>query len=92
MNHLTNKLGQLLSELSPTPKAPALGERELEVMKILWRGRALSVKQVLNNIADRELSVSTVQSTLERLHRKKLLHREKAGRHFVYQAAVTQSV
>lgn len=91
MNHLTNKLGQLLNTLSPSAKAPALGERELEVMKILWQARSLSAKQVLQHIPDRELSLSTMQSTLERLHRKQLLHREKAGRYYVYQAAVTRT-
>ncbi len=91
MNHLTNKLGQFLSGLSASPRVPALGERELEVMKILWQGNALSAKQVLLSIADNELSLSTMQSTLERLHRKKLLQREKVGRFFVYQASVTRA-
>ena len=91
MNHLTNKIGQLLSGLSSQTKVPALGERELEVMKILWQGQPLSAKQVLHSISDRELSLSTMQSTLERLYRKKLLHREKAGRFFVYQAAVSRA-
>ena len=91
MNPLSNRLGQLLSSLSSTAPAPALGERELEVMKILWQGEALSAKAVLQRTAERELSLSTMQSTLERLHRKGLLHREKAGRFFVYQAAVTRA-
>ena len=91
MNRLTNRLGQLLSGLTPNQQVPALGERELEVMKILWQGEVLSAKQELQSIPDGKLSLSTMQSTLERLHRKKLLHREKAGRFFIYQAAVTRA-
>ncbi len=91
MNHLTNKLGQILNSFSTAPKVPALGERELEVMKIFWQDKALSAKQVLHNIPDRELSLSTMQSTLERLYRKKFLTRKKAGRFFVYEAAMTRA-
>ncbi|MCC2605232.1 BlaI/MecI/CopY family transcriptional regulator [Planctobacterium marinum] len=91
MNGLTYKLGRLLGQLSPSPKAPALGERELEVMKIVWQGEQLSAKEVLCRSTDSELSLSTMQSTLERLYRKNLLYREKTGRFFVYRAAVSRS-
>lgn len=86
----SDKLLQFFKGLSGSPKVPALGERELEVMKVFWQNHNLSAKQVLQCIADKELSLSTMQSTLERLHRKKLLQRTKSGRYFVYQAAISR--
>ena len=73
------------------PQAPSLGERELEVMKILWLENALSAKDVLQRFPDTGLSLSTMQSTLERLYRKSLLAREKSGRFYIYRAKVSRS-
>lgn len=89
MKILNEELNRILRRQQP--QAPMLGERELEVLKILWREEALSAKQVLQHLPDSDLSLSTMQSTLERLHRKKLLFREKTGRFFVYRAAVSRS-
>lgn len=91
MKNITHELGRLLRHYSKQPKAPTLGQRELEVMKIFWQGNSLSAKQVIQNIPDSKLSLSTMQSTLERLHRKELLYREKDGRFYVYRAAVSRS-
>ena len=91
MNNLTNKLGQFLNGLTPRTTAPALGERELCVMKILWESKPLSAKEVLQRIPDCDLSLSTMQSTLERLHRKKLVDREKVERFFVYNTRVSRA-
>lgn len=92
MKNITSEFGRFLRHHRRKQLAPRLGERELEVMKILWRGESLSAQQVLQRIADNSLSLSTMQSTLERLHRKQLLIRKKSGRRFVYDAAVSQSV
>lgn len=75
----------------PSLQAPALGERELIVMKILWQNESLSAKQVLDQLPESNLSLSTMQSTLERLSRKTLLRREKSGRHYLYSAALQRS-
>ena len=91
MNYLASRIGRLLSGSTTTSKLPALGDRELEVMKIFWQGNPLSAKQVLELIRNDKLSLSTMQSILERLYRKQLLHREKAGRYFVYRAAVSRT-
>jgi len=91
MNTLSERLSRMLGHRRRQPQAPMLGERELEVMKILWLGEALSAKQVLQYLPDNDLSLSTMQSTLERLHRKALLIRDKAGRFYVYRTAVTRS-
>ncbi|MBX2858855.1 MAG: BlaI/MecI/CopY family transcriptional regulator [Cellvibrionaceae bacterium] len=73
------------------PRAPILGERELEVMKILWREGAHSAQEVLRLSEEPRPSLSTMQSTLERLHRKQLLSRQKIGRSYRYRACVSRS-
>ena len=70
---------------------PALGSREVDVLKVLWQHGELSAQDILTFFTAEQLSLSTMQSTLERLHRKNLLKRHKVGRAYVYTAAVTQS-
>ena len=69
---------------------PALGPRELDVLDQLWRHASLSVQQLHNHLSA-DLSLNTVQSTLERLHRKGLVKRNKQGRAFIYSAGLTRS-
>ncbi|WP_018416704.1 BlaI/MecI/CopY family transcriptional regulator [Teredinibacter turnerae] len=90
MKTITFKLAQLLIG-TPASQAPPLGGRELEVMKILWQAGNLSAKEVLERLSCSSLSLSSMQSTLERLYRKKLLLREKHGRFYVYRTAVSRS-
>lgn len=71
-------------------KSPILGSREIDVMKILWDKGEQSAQTLHRDMANAEISLSTVQSTLERLYRKKLVSREKSGRFYVYQAQVDQ--
>ncbi|GLS24795.1 BlaI/MecI/CopY family transcriptional regulator [Marinibactrum halimedae] len=91
MKTIALRLSQLLPHRQKRRSSSALGERELEVMKILWQDGALSAKEVLTRLSDTTLSLSTMQSTLERLHRKSLLSREKVGRFYIYQAAVSRN-
>jgi predicted transcriptional regulator len=70
---------------------PDLGERELDVLEVLWAGGRRSAQEVRDALPGPVVSLSTVQSTLERLHRKELLRREKAGRAYRYEAQVTRS-
>ena len=69
---------------------PALGPRELDVLDQLWRHGKLSAQQLLSHL-NADLSLNTVQSTLERLHRKGLLERTKDGRAFFYSASMTRA-
>jgi len=71
-------------------RTPSLGQRELKTLDILWAKGQCSAQDVLDELAD-EVSLSTVQSTLERLHRKDFLCRIKPGRAFLYQAQVTRT-
>jgi len=76
-----------------------LGELELSVMNIVWEAGAnakaadgIDAKQVLADIsAKHPSSLSTIQSTLERLVRKGMLSRRKQGHAFVYTASVSRA-
>lgn len=72
-------------------RMPELGERELDVLEVLWAGGQRSAQDVRDALPRGAVSLSTVQSTLERLHRKELLGRVKAGRAYQYEARVTRS-
>lgn len=67
---------------------PALGHRELEVLDHLWRSDRPSALELRERMQDADVSLNTIQSTLERLHRKGLVEREKDGRAFRYAAVV----
>lgn len=70
---------------------PDLGERELLVLEVLWEGGDATAQAVKSRMPDSDISLSTVQSTLERLFRKHLLVRRKQGRAYRYQATMTKS-
>jgi predicted transcriptional regulator len=70
---------------------PNLGSREVEVLKILWREGELTAHDALGFIANEQITLSTMQSTMERLYRKKLVSRTKSGRSYLYQSAISQS-
>ncbi len=75
----------------PAARIPALGGRELAVLEILWRRGQVSAQQVLEQMSEPSLALSTVQSTLERLHRKDLVSRAKLGRAYYYRATLAKS-
>jgi predicted transcriptional regulator len=71
--------------------APVLGELELAVLDHLWAAGEGDVKSAHDAVGrKRGISANTVQSALERLHRKGLLRREKVSHAFVYAPAVTR--
>lgn len=65
---------------------PRLGELELALLEALWSTPEQSAAS-LQRRAGRS-SLSTIQSTLERLFRKALVHRRKQGHAYVYSAAM----
>lgn len=72
-------------------RRPWLGELEVAVLECLWDAGSADAKQVLAAIGrDRKTTLSTVQSTLERLCRKTLLQREKVSHAFIYSPIVTR--
>ena len=70
-------------------KRPYLGELEMAVLEHLWSHGEFDAKSVYSALGEtRGISHNTVQSTLERLFKKKLLARKKISHAYVYQAVV----
>lgn len=70
---------------------PVLGALEIEILRRLWAAaEALDARTVRDRLQGRSCSLSTVQSTLERLCRKRLIEREKLGRCYFYRSAVSR--
>src|SRR5437867_8425417 len=62
-----------------------LGELETAVMELLWAQPRQTVTQVERRLQEaREIAHTTVLTTLDRLHRKGYLARNKVGKAFVY--------
>jgi predicted transcriptional regulator len=60
-----------------------LGSLESEVLAIVCEGGGGSVGEVRNKLS-RDFAYTTVMTTLDRLYKKDLLERRKAGRRFLY--------
>ncbi len=68
-----------------------LGELEVSVMQHVWAEGPADVKAVHRAVGvKRGISLHTVQSTMERLHRKGLLDREKVSHAYVYSARLSR--
>ena len=65
----------------------ALGKLEREVLEQIWQQREVSVRDVYLQFEER-IAYTTLMTTLDRLYKKRLLHRRKDGRAFLYSAAV----
>ena len=62
-----------------------LGDLEMAVLEHLWTTGSASAKTVHAEIGvPRGITLNTVQSTLERLHGKRLLRREKVSHAYLY--------
>lgn len=73
-----------MSDISPT-------DRELELLKVLWRRGAASVKEVLGELAPNgELAFNTIQTQLRIMEEKGLVTHRAQGRTFVYSAIYTR--
>lgn len=70
---------------------PPLGRRELHVLEVLWDAGELAAQDVHQRLTAAGIGLSTVQSTLERLHRKGLVGRSKVSRAYFYQAVHSRS-
>ena len=68
-----------------------LGELESAVIEILWAEPGLTVVDVEEQLRRRrEIAHTTVLTTLDRMHRKGYLTREKRGKAFVYSPAYSR--
>jgi predicted transcriptional regulator len=65
-----------------------LGPLEARVVEIVWkRGAPVSVRDLQPDL--RGLAYTTIMTTLDRLYKKGVLRRHKAGRAFLYSARIT---
>lgn len=75
----------------PREPVPELGALERRALELLWAQGAAHARELHDQLQqERHLTLSTVQSTLERLHRKGLLRRWKQGRAYCYEAQVSR--
>lgn len=70
----------------------ALGRLESEVMDIVWRHGPSTARDVCGRMTGkRERAYTTIMTTMDRLHRKGLLLREKDGPAWRYAAAMSRA-
>jgi predicted transcriptional regulator len=67
----------------------SLGALEREVMAIVWKMGEINVRTASERLAA-PVAYTTVMTTMDRLFKKGLLARRKAGRAFLYRATVSQ--
>ena len=71
--------------------AQVLGELESAVIEVLWAEPELTVVDVEERLRhQREIAHTTVLTTLDRMHRKGYLTREKHGKAFLYSPAYSR--
>ena len=76
-----------MSAFRPTDRGikQVLGKLEAEVMQVLWQQPGQAVSDVETQLRrKREIARTTVLTTLDRMHNKGYLTREKQGKAFVY--------
>lgn len=82
----------------PPLSAPVLGQREIETLGLFWRDNnaSLSASDILKMLVnqadepDEVITINTIQSTIERLWKKKLLSRCKRGKAYIYTPIYTK--
>lgn len=72
--------------------ARGFGDLEAVVMDRLWlRDGATTVREVFEDLLhDREIAYTTVMSTMDNLHRKGWLSRERQGKAYLYTPCMTR--
>lgn len=70
----------------------ALGRLEAEVMELVWRHAPVTAREVCDRLSGkRERAYTTIMTTMDRLHRKRLLVREKDGLAWRYRPAMSRA-
>lgn len=72
----------MFSRRKPSGLASVFGALELRVLEALWRRGAATVRDLSADFP--AAAYTTLMTTMERLHKKGVLDREKSGRAFVY--------
>jgi len=68
----------------------SLGSLEREVMALAWGRNEITVREACDELRS-TIAYTTVMTTMDRLFKKGLLTRRKAGRAFVYSAAASRA-
>jgi predicted transcriptional regulator len=72
-------------------RTPPLGRLERDMLELIWRDGESTASALCSMLAARRtITLSTVQTTLERLTRKRLLARTKNGRGYRYRAIISR--
>ena len=91
MKHIRPKI--TLRGFKPEARGAAhvLGELETAVMELLWKEPGQTVNEVEESLRQQRGSAhTTVSTTLDRMHRKGYLTREKQGKAFLYAPRYTR--
>ena len=70
--------------------ARVLGELETRVMELLWNEHPISVRTACDRLGGGH-AYTTIMTTLDRLHKKRLLRRRKDGNAFLYEPAMDRA-
>src|SRR5882762_2242704 len=74
-----------------TPRKPVLTSQELEIMKVIWRSGASTVRDVYEALLERrKIAYTTVMTMMNILEQKGYLKKSQKDRAYVYQAARPQ--
>lgn len=66
-------------------------ESELEILQILWKKGAATVRQVNDELArNKEVGYTTTLKLMQIMHEKNLVTRTEEGRYHIYQAAIEE--
>ncbi len=68
-----------------------LSDLQLDLMRVLWRAGDLSVAEVTEALADRDLAHTTVATLLTRLEKRGAVAARRDGRMLVYTACVSEA-
>jgi len=69
--------------------ASIFGALELRVLEALWRRGNGTVRDLCDDFP--AAAYTTLMTTMERLHKKGVLHRQKSGRAFIYEPINTRA-
>ncbi len=70
--------------------ARVLGELEMRLMELVWKEHPISVRVACDRLGGKQ-AYTTIMTTLDRLHKKRLLRRHKDGNAFLYEPAIDRA-
>ena len=70
--------------------ARVLGDLETRVMEVVWGEHPISVRAACERLGG-DSAYTTIMTTMDRLHKKRLLKRRKDGHAFLYEPAMDRA-